>query len=172
VADYLFTRFPNGDEGLMTKLRSRIVKRKTLDYLAGKVGIPRLITAGISPGNKSKHLYGNVLEALVGAIFLDRGYAPARRFFVAKVLKRHVDLEQLVQKDPDHKSRIIEWAQKNRIEVVFKSREEHLSGGKRPSFVSSVLVNGEKKGIGRGASKKDAEQVAAKEALKNVHSLP
>lgn len=168
VADFLYSHFPNGDEGLMTKLRSRIVKRKNLDYLASKVDIPRLISSGISPGNQSKHLYGNVLEALLGAIYLDRGYGRARKFFVRKVLQKHVDFEQLVSRDPDHKSRIIEWAQKNRIEVVFNSVEEHRSEGKGPSFVSSVLVDGEKKGTGRGGSKKEAEQRAAREALDRV----
>ena len=168
VADYLYTRFPNGDEGFMTKLRARIVKRKTLNYLATKMEIPGMIVPGGSPGNNSKHLYGNALEALIGAIYLDRGYNTAKRFFIRKIMKKHIDLVQLVKKDPDYKSRIIEWAQKNRIEITFESLEEHGTAGKSPSFISTIFFKDEPKGTGRGASKKDAEQQAAKEALKSI----
>ena len=171
VADYLFERFPDGDEGFMTKLRARIVKRRNLDYLATKLDIPRLIKTGVAPGNKSKHLYGNVLEALIGAIYLDRGYGSARRFFIRKIMQRHIDLVKLVKKDPDYKSRIIEWAQKNRVEIVFESKEEHLSNKKTPYFISTILLKGEQKGTGRGGSKKEAEQLAAKEALNAIHTV-
>jgi len=171
VADYLYTRFPEGDEGFMTKLRARIVKRKTLNYLATKMEIPDMIShIGIS-GIKSKHLYGNALEALIGAIYIDRGYKAAKRFFIRKIMKKHIDLVQLVQKDPDYKSRIIEWAQKNRVEIVFESHEEHLSGVKSPSFVSTISLQGLPRGTGRGGAKKDAEQQAAKKALDHIHTL-
>ncbi|MCK5134726.1 MAG: ribonuclease III [Bacteroidales bacterium] len=171
VADYLFSRFPEGDEGFMTKMRARIVKRKNLDYLATRLDIPRMIISSASPGNTSKHLYGNTLEALIGAIYLDRGYGTARRFFVRKIMRKHIDLVQLVKKDPDYKSRIIEWAQKNRIEVVFESKKEHRSTDKSPSFISTILLKGEEKGIGRGESKKEAEQRAAREALHTIHTV-
>ena len=105
------------------------------------------------------------LEALIGAIYLDRGYNTARKFFKRKILKKHIDLTQLVKKDPDYKSRVIEWAQKNRVEVVFESKEEHPSDNHSPSFISTILLKGEKKGTGRGDSKKEAEQQAAREAL-------
>jgi ribonuclease-3 len=171
VADYLFKRFPEGNEGFMTKLRARIVKRKNLDYLARRMDIPSMILSGVLPGNKSKHLYGNALEALIGAIYLDRGYGTARRFFVRKIMQKHIDLVQLVKKDPDYKSRIIEWAQKNRMEVIFNSKEEHPSVQKIPAFISTILLNGEEKGTGRGSLKKEAEQQAAKEALLSIHTL-
>ena len=171
VADYLFRRFPDGNEGFMTKLRARIVKRKNLDYLATKIEIPSMIRSGVLPGNKSKHLYGNTLEALMGAIYLDRGYGRARKFFVKKIMQKHIDLTQLVKKDPDHKSRIIEWAQKNRVEVIFESKEEHTSGQKSPSFVSTISLNGEIRGTGRGNAKKEAEQRAAKQAMSSIKTL-
>ena len=171
VADHLFNSYPEGDEGFMTKLRARIVKRKNLDYLATKIGIPALINPGITTGTKSKHIYGNALEALIGAIYLDRGYRTARKFFERKILEIHIDLLKIAQKDPDYKSRIIEWTQKNRVEVSFQSKEEHLKGKKAPSFVSLILLNGEEKGIGRGDSKKEAEQQAAKAALSTIHTV-
>jgi ribonuclease-3 len=168
VADYLFKRFPEGDEGLMTKLRARIVKRKNLDYLASRLEIPSMIRSGVLPGNKSKHLFGNTLEALMGAIYLDRGYGKTRRFFVRKIMQKHIDLVQLVKRDPDYKSRVIEWAQKNRVEVTFETKEEHRSSRKSPSFISAISLNGEKKGTGRGGAKKEAEQLAAKQALHTI----
>ncbi len=171
VAEALYKRFPGGDEGFMTKLRARIVKRKHLDYLAEKMEIPRMITTKITAGHKSKHLYGNALEALIGAIYLDRGYGVARRFFIRKILKQHINLAQLVKRDSDYKSRVIEWAQKNRIEVVFESIEEHHSYNNSPSFISTIILEGEKKGMGRGDSKKEAEQQAAKKALSIIQSL-
>jgi ribonuclease-3 len=171
VASYLFRRFPEGNEGFMTKMRARIVKRKTLDYLATRIHIPSLIRSGVLPGNKSKHLYGNALEALIGAIYLDRGFGKAHRFFVKRILYKHIDLVQMVKKNPDYKSRIIEWAQKNRIEVVFESKEEHSTGHKSPVFVSSIVLNGKKGGTGRGSSKKEAEQLASREALASIHPV-
>ena len=168
VATYLFKTFPDANEGFMTKVRARIVRRKTLDQLARKLEIPRLIRQESLSGNKSKHLYGNTLEALIGAIYLDRGYRKANRFFIRKVIHPYIDLTQLASKDPDYKSRIIEWAQKNRVEVVFKSREEHKSEQRRPSFISAILLDGEKRGTGQGSMKKEAEQLAAKEALANI----
>lgn len=170
VADHLFKRFPDDDEGFLSKLRARIVKRRTLDYLAKQIQIPSLISSGIHPGNKSKHLYGNALEALIGAIYLDRGYGTAQRFFIRKILNKHIDVAQMVKKDPDYKSRIIEWAQKNRIEVVFETTEEQKPEQKSPSFVSTILLKGEKMGTGRGGVKKEAEQRAAKEALSSIQT--
>jgi len=171
VADYLYTRFPEGDEGFMTKLRARIVKRKTLNFVAAKMEIPDLIMQIGSPGNKSKHLYGNALEALIGAIYIDRGYRAAKRFFIRKIMQKHIDLVQLVKKDPDYKSRIIEWAQKNRIEIVFESFDEHITGQKSPAFISTISLKGLPSGTGRGGSKKEAEQQAAKKALEHNQNL-
>jgi len=170
VADYLFRKFPEFDEGLMSQLRARIVKRKTLDYLAVQVGIPDLIPATVLAASNSKHLFGNTLEAFIGAIYIDRGYRMARRFFIRRILNKYVDPEKLVKKDPDYKSRIIEWAQKKRIEVLFNTLEEQPTGLKSPSFVATIYLNQEKKGTGRGSSKKEAEQQAAREALSKVRS--
>jgi ribonuclease-3 len=169
VADYLFRKFPKGDEGFMSQVRARIVKRKNLDYLAVKLGIPGLIPATVLSASNSKHLYGNALEAIIGAVYLDRGYRKARQFFIQRVLRKHVDLEKLIHKDPDYKSRLIEWAQKNRQEVQFSTMEEHPSGGKSPSFVSTLYLREEKRGTGRGGSKKEAEQRAAREALSSIN---
>jgi ribonuclease-3 len=129
-----------------------------------------MIRKGVLPGNKSKHLYGNTLEALLGAIYMDRGYRKARSFFIRKVMEKHIDLVELVRKDSDYKSRIIEWAQKNRVEVVFESKEEHPSERSAPLFVSTIRLDGTEQGTGRGSAKKEAEQRAAREALASIRS--
>ncbi|MGW8317374.1 MAG: ribonuclease III [Bacteroidales bacterium] len=165
VADYLFRHYPRGDEGFMSQVRARIVKRKTLDQLAIQVGIPSLMPDHLIASSKAKHLYGNTLEALIGAIYLDRGYPKARQFFIRRILQKHEDLNKLIQKDPDYKSRLIEWAQKNRMEVRFQTIEELQAGKKSPAFVATLYLNDEQKGSGRGSSKKEAEQRASKEAL-------
>jgi ribonuclease-3 len=170
VADYLFRKFPEGDEGFMSQIRARIVKRKNLDYLARQMEIPDMIPATTLTASKAKHLYGNALEALIGAIYLDRGYRSTRNFFIRRILQKHVDLVKLINKDPDYKSRIIEWAQKNRLEVLFSTMEEHPSEGNSPSFVATVFLKDEKKGTGRGSSKKEAEQRAAREAISNIQT--
>jgi len=165
VADYLFRKFPQGSEGFMSQVRARIVKRKYLDYLAVQIGIPAFIPAAVLSASNSKHLFGNTLEALIGAIYMDRGYRHARKFFVRRILTKHVDLAKIVKKDPDYKSRIIEWAQKKRIEVLFNTEEEVPKGNSSHAFVAHLFLDHEKKGTGRGASKKEAEQQAARQAL-------
>jgi ribonuclease-3 len=167
VAEYIFTEFEGSDEGFMTKLRSRIVKRKNLNSMAIKMGIPMMISSHPHPANRSKHLYGNALEALIGAIYLDRGYRKALRFFKNRMLKKHLDLALLAKKDSDYKSQLIEWAQKNKEDILFDSVE--VSKTKNiPEFSSVVCLNDREIGRGQGGSKKEAEQQASKVALKGL----
>jgi ribonuclease-3 len=168
AAEFIYREFENMDEGFMTKLRARIVKRKNLNSTAIKMGIPLLIKSHPHPANSSKHLYGNALEALIGAIYLDKGYNYTTRFFKNRMIRRHVDLNSLAKKDSDYKSQLIEWAQKNRKEVVFFSHEEYDSRSKIPSFESIVKIEQMESGTGNGDSKKEAEQQAAKVALKEI----
>ncbi len=152
----------------MTKLRARIVKRKHLNATAIKMGIPMMISSLSHTTNSSKHLYGNALEALIGAIYLDRGYRTAVRFFRNRMVRKHIDMTGIVKKDSDYKSRLIEWAQKKKREVVFLSHEEYDSGSKIPSYASTVVIDQVDSGSGKGDSKKEAEQQAAKVALRQI----
>ena len=127
-----------------------------------------MITSHPRPANSSKHLYGNALEALIGAIYLDRGYNYATRFFKNRMIKRYLDVNSLAQKDSDYKSQLIEWAQKTKKEVIFLSHEEYDIKSKVPSFESVVRIDQVDSGKGNGGSKKDAEQQAAKVALKEI----
>ena len=168
VAEFIYNEFDQHDEGFMTKLRARIVKRKHLNSMAIKMGIPMMISS-VSPAmNVSKHLYGNALEALIGAIYMDRGFKAASRFFRNRMIGKHIDLMGLAKKDSDYKSQLIEWAQKQKREVVFSSHEEYDSGSKVPAFASTVSIDQVDSGTGKGDSKKEAEQQAAKVALRQI----
>jgi len=167
VADYLFNVFPDKDEGFLTKMRSKMVKRKHLNILAYRMGIKELVVTHTNPVNISKHLYGNAFEALIGAIYLDKGFKKTR-LFVKRIINRYVDIERLKKSDSDYKSKLIEWAQKNKVEVLFDSHEEVTDPQKLPQFVSYIKMMNEELGRGIGHSKKDAEQKAAKNALENI----
>ncbi len=168
AAEFIYHHYDHTNEGYMTKLRSRIVKRKHLNDVAIKMGIPGIMSLHPHTVNHSKHLFGNALEALVGAIYLDRGYRCAYRFFRNRMIRGHVDLDSLVEKDTDYKSQLIEWAQKNKHEVVFLCHEGCDTTGKIPSFQSTVQIGHVESGSGSGDSKKEAEQQAAKIALMGI----
>jgi ribonuclease III len=168
VAEFVYHHFDHMDEGYMTKLRSRIVKRKHLNTIAIKMGVPEFVTSHPHSATNSKHLYGNALEALIGAIYLDQGFRSAVRFFRNRMIRKHIDISVLAQKDSDYKSQLIEWAQKNRVEVVFRTHEGYDPESKVPSFESVVSVNSEDFGHGIAESKKESEQRAAKMALNSM----
>jgi len=167
VADYLFHRFPNKDEGFLTKMRSKMVKRKHLNLLAYRMGLNHLIVSHTNPTNVAKHLYGNAFEALVGSIFLDKGYKKTY-LFIERIINQYVDIEKLRKSESDYKSKLIEWAQKNKVEVVFDSYEELNTASNQPHFVSYIKMMNEELGRGIGNSKKESEQKAAKAALENI----
>ena len=167
VAEYIYMHYEKSEEGFMTKLRARVVKRKHLNSTAIKMGIPMMITSHPHPANASKHLYGNALEALIGAIYLDRGYNRAMWFFKHRMLKKHIDLEKLAVKDSDYKSQLIEWSQKQKTDVKFTSKEQGPDNG-QPQFSAVVKLNKKIIGRGTGDSKKEAEQQAARQGLKLI----
>lgn len=167
IADYLYIQFPGSDEGFLTQLRSKIVKRKELNRLAYLLGISNLIILNKNQRQDKINILGNALEAIIGAIYLDKGYYKAKKFVIAKILIKHLDLERLAKKESDFKSRIIEWAQKNKKEISFLN-EESGEGGHNTVFVSRVVMQDQELGSGTGYSKKDAEQRAAEEALEKI----
>ena len=121
VAEYLFKKYPFENEGFLTEIRSRIVKRETLNQLAKKLGIPALVKLQDKKQKKSSNsIYGNALEAVIGAIFLDRGYTFCKRFILKRIIEQHLDMYQIIHTDSNFKSKIIEWAQKENKEVIFE----------------------------------------------------
>lgn len=165
VAEYLFDRFPEKDEGFLTEMRSKIVNRDTLNRLATTIGLDDLIVSRV-PDEISQNLKGDALEALIGAIFLDFGYKKTKKLIINSLIKRHVNLSYLEQTETNFKSKIIEWSQKSKQEVTFDSFEEDSVDNKaNPTFVSHLMVLDKVIGTGKGSSKKEAEQKAAKQAL-------
>ncbi|WP_052308939.1 ribonuclease III [Runella slithyformis] len=168
IAEYLFKKFPYKDEGFLTEIRSRIVNRETLNGIARKIGLDRLIEfdgnrKGMPPNSS---MYGDALEALVGAVYLDKGFRFTRKF-ITKELLTHYDLDALINNNANFKSRLIEWAQREGKEVRFMIVEEKGSRHFR-EFISQVILSGEVFAQGSGYSKKKAEQSAAEKACEQL----
>ena len=168
VAKYLFQRFPFENEGFLTETRSKVVSRKNLNGLARKLGLPELVTKNQENNRYGSSLGGDALEALVGAIFLDRGYPAAEKFVLDRMMDNFVDLDKLLVEDANFKSKLIEWCQKGKQPFEFKVLKQTIDGHK-PSFTIQVLVDGKSAGTGTDRTKKRAEQAAAKEACEKLN---
>ena len=168
VADYLYNRFPGRDEGFLTQMRSRIVNRSFLTQLTFKLGLNRFVNSNTNSVNDSSHIYGDVFEAFIGAIYLDTGYQGAKHFLIKKVLSLHVDIEELERSDNNYKSQLIEWGQKNKRDVEFDTHESNESGHHYLPFISVIRIDGQVVGTGEGYSKKEAQQNSACKALANL----
>lgn len=165
VAEYLFKKFPFKDEGFLTELRSRIVSRDSLNNLARTIGVPQIVQFDKKrkTPNSHKSLYGNALEALIGAIYIDRGFTFTSDFIQQKLLQPHYDLEEIINTTKNYKSKLIEWSQKNSKTPSF-DHVETIDKGHFKEFVIQVLIDQEPIAKGHGLSKKKAEQDAAREA--------
>lgn len=166
IGEYLFKKYPLKEEGFLTEIRARIVNRASLGSLAKKLGIDVLLHYNKDAMRKgdSKFIYGNALEALIGAVYLDKGYPCCRDFVIGRLLHLYIDLEELIQTDTNYKSQLVTWASRNRKNIQFKivdeRRAEHVS-----EFTAQVLIEGQTAGQGHGTNKKQAEQQAAQAAL-------
>ncbi len=165
VVDLLFRRFPNGDEGEMTRMKARLVSRESLNYLGEEIGVEHLLDAQTGKGSVHASLRGNAMEAVVGAVYLDRGYLRTQKG-VLKLLKRF-DLEHRLQATVDFKSKLHEWGQKRKKKVQFKVVREFKRDGQQ-LYKMQVMVGGKVMGTSDGPSKKSAEQAAAREACRHI----
>ena len=171
VSDFLFIEFPEADEGFLSRLRSRIVRRSSLNRLAIEIGLDRHVIAQGGNGFAQKHLYGDTLEAMMGAVYLDKGYDFSNRLFINGILRKYVDLDDMSEQETDFKSRLIEWSQKNRKRLQFDSAPSASYTAKSPHFRTTVLVDGRPSGDGEGDSKKESEQRACQEAIRRLERL-
>ncbi|MBT1687326.1 ribonuclease III [Dawidia soli] len=160
VADFLFKKFPFRSEGFLTEIRSRIVNRETLNLLARKIGVGNIVQYDQKNAHLQQVILGNTLEAIVGAIYLDKGYLRTKKFVIDKLIGPNYDLEELVNSNSNFKSKIIEWAQREGKEVRFEILNVK-KGKNHKEFTAQVIVDNEPKGTGYGNSKKKAEQDAA-----------
>jgi ribonuclease III len=163
IAELLFKKFPYREEGFLTEMRSRIVNREHLNKLSMKLGIDHFMNGSIDPAAKNRSAYGDAFEALIGAVYIDKGYDVTRRLILNRIVKHHIDLEELEILDSNFKSRLINWAQRERKIVEFELIEEVDNGGKRLLRVR-VLLDGNEMARGEDFSKKRAEQIAAEKA--------
>jgi len=170
VAHYLFQLFPFKDEGFLTKIRSRIVSRTHLNKLAVKMGLNQIITSNLEIHPKNNSINGDAFEALIGAIYLDKGYNFTKKFILQRILRPHVDMDDIENIETDFKSRLIEWAQKEKKEAKFTVVEEKNSANEKEFFVQ-LLIENEVKGNGKHFSKKRAEQIAAEQACKEIGAI-
>jgi len=163
VAEYLYKKYPNGDEGFLTKMRSKIVKRKTLDAIGFKMGLDEIMTI-MNKTHISKSMLGNALEALIGAIYLENGYAFTRRFIVVEILRKFLNIHQLEILDDNFKSQLLEWCQKHGKEINYELVSKYKAD-KRDRFKIAVIVQGEPIAEADDFNKKNAEQIASEKAM-------
>ena len=172
VGDIVFRHFEGKREGFLTTTRSKIVQRETLNRLAHEIGIGQLI---ISNGHMSSHnnyMEGNAFEALVGAIYLDRGYSACMRFMQKRILSQLINLDKVAYKEVNFKSKLIEWCQKNKVKLDFQLVEQKRDNSNSQTFIYKAVIEGIEGGEGRGYSKKESQQPASKPALQNLRRKP
>lgn len=169
VSDILFRHFPNKREGFLTSTRSKIVQREALNRLAADMGLEKLILAAQGTRMSHTNIGGNAFEALMGAIYLDRGYKFCHWFITNRVIGRYVDLDTVAQKEVNFKSKLLEWSQKNRININFK---DSSTDGAEKGFRTVIIMEGLTISRGSGRSKKESQQEASKEALTRMRKEP
>lgn len=168
IADFLYNRFPNQDEGYLTQMRSKLVNRSFLTQLTYQIGLNHYIQSNTTSTIESSHIYGDTLEALIGAIYLDKGYDEAKKFITRKLLNNYVNLVEVQNTNTNYKSQLIEWSQKNKKAVSFDTVDESKNDGKQPWFIATIEIDSELFGKGTGTSKKEAQQNASKVALDKI----
>jgi ribonuclease-3 len=168
VADMLFKRFPYKDEGFLTEMRSKIVSRDQLNKLALKLGIVDLIETAEDTNQRNRSINGDAFEALIGAIYLDQGYSRTQLFILNRIIKVHIDVDALETTETNFKSRLIEWAQRERKAVAFEVLDEVGNKNSRQLKVQ-VTIDGNPMGMGIDFSKKKAEQIAAEATCKSLN---
>lgn len=166
VGDVVFRRFEGKREGFLTNARSKIVQRETLNKLAIDIGLDKLIKfSSHSTTSHNSNMCGNAFEALVGAIYLDYGYNHCMRFMKNRILEHLISVDKMAYKEVNFKSKLIEWSQKNKMILDFKLVDQKAIEGNSPVFYTQVEIENIKCGSGKGYSKKESQQVAAKETL-------
>lgn len=161
ITEYLFYRFPEEDEGVLTKIRSRIVNRQMLGTVGMNAGLNNVLEARIGAEDSLDKIVGNALEAWLGAIYIDRGFEAAKQSIHEYLIKRYIDIEEVINQSNDFKSKLIEWVQQQKSKIYFDTQ---ASGNEEQWFTCEIMINGEQKAKGAGKSKKKAEQEAAKHA--------
>ena len=173
VTDILYRRYEDEREGFLTNTRSKIVKRDSLNKLALEIGLDKLIqvTKYVNT-HTNNNIYGNALEALMGAIYLDYGYKQCKKFVEQRLFKGFINLEKVAEKEVNFKSKLIEWCQKNKLEMEFILVSETMSRSNKHIFLSSLIIQGKTICEGSGPSKKESQQNVSRIAFETILSNP
>ena len=161
VADIVYKRFEGKREGFLTNTRSKIVQRETLNNIAINIGLDKLIKYSSKQSSHNSYMSGNAFEALIGAIYLDRGYRACKKFMEKRIIGQYINLDKISRKEVNFKSKLIEWSQKNKFEIEFRLIGQSLDESQNPIFESQIIVENIPGGIGKGYSKKESQQEAA-----------
>lgn len=172
VGHIVFRHFEGKREGFLTNTRSKIVQRETLNRLAQEMGISQLILSSGQSSSHNSYMGGNAFEALVGAIYLDRGYDACMRFMEKRILRQLINIDRVAYKEVNFKSKLIEWTQKNRVNMEFRLLEQKKDQNGSPVFSYQVILEGQKGGKGTGYSKKESQQIASKQTLQRLRKEP
>lgn len=172
VGHIVYRHFPGKREGFLTNTRAKLVSRNTLGRLAKEMGILELVQNDTRNQAHNSYMGGNAFEALVGAIYLDLGYEACMQFMEKKILKEIINIDKVAYKEVNFKSKLIEWGQKNRVQVDFLLLKMEKEDGCSPKFVYQVSIEGQKGETGEGYSKKEAQQLAAKLTLQRLRKEP
>jgi ribonuclease-3 len=168
IAEYLFKKYPYQPEGFLTELRSRIVRRETMNNVALRMGLNKLVQYNKNDRSLSRsHIFGNALEALIGAVYLDQGFTKTRKFILNQIVRSYIDLDEMESTDTNYKNQLLSWAQRNDRSLVFETLDETMEGT-RKLFTVGIMLDGELVAQGTGFNKKEAGQVAAKNGLAKV----
>ena len=172
VGDIVYRHFEGKREGFLTNTRSKLVSRETLGKLAKEMGISQLINSAGRSNSHNSYMNGNAFEALVGAIYLDRGYAACMRFMERRILSQLINIDKVAYKEVNFKSKLLEWSQKNRVQMEFRDLEQTRDENNSPVFTTQVFIEGLEGSKGVGYSKKESQQKAAKETLQSLRREP
>ena len=170
VSDIVYHHFKVQDEGFLTNTRSKIVKRETLNKLASETGLSRLIRSNSHTSSHNNNMGGNAFEALMGAIYLDRGYDACMHFISHRILKHLLNIDSVAAKEVNFKSKLIEWSQKYHVNLEFRLIEEQRAEHASPVFLTRVIIEGLECETGKGYSKKESHQLAAQATLRALNT--
>ena len=172
VGDIVYHHFPGKREGFLTNTRSKLVQRDTLNKLSQEMGIDQLILSNGHSSSHNSYLGGNAFEALVGAIYLDRGYDACMRFMQHRILSKMINIDKLAYKEVNFKSKLLEWSQKNRVKANSELLKQKVDGNGSPIFDYQVVLEGVKGCNAQGYSKKESQQMASKLTLQRLRREP
>ena len=172
VGDIVYQHFPGKREGFLTNTRSKLVQRDTLNKLAQEMGVNQLVLSNGHSSSHNSYMGGNAFEALVGAIYLDRGYDACMKFMKQRILAKMINIDKVAYKEVNFKSKLIEWSQKNRVNIEFVLCDQKKDGNGNPMFTFLVTIEGIEGDKGTGYSKKESQQIACKLTLERLRKEP